>query len=98
MVTTKHTRSDGDEILRKMKEEERIKDRERLDQKNAERKEMLENNPAYQQKLKALRSLIREGAEKVDLTFPAYWKAEVLTGFRGVLLKRDDRDVKPDGK
>jgi hypothetical protein len=95
---TQHKVTDGDEILRNMKQQQRDLEREKLDELNAKRKELLENNPAYQEKLKALRGLIREGAQKVDLSFPSYWKAEVLTGFRAVLLKRDDRDVKPDGK
>ena len=88
MVT--HKSRGGDEELRKFREQQR----QELQEK---RQEMLDNNPVYQEKLKALKALIREGAQKADLTFPPYFKIDEMTGFRGILLRRDDRDVKDDG-
>lgn len=86
----KHADRNGDPALRELKERQRAELAEK-------RREVKENNPVYQEKMEALRALIREGAQKVDLSFPPYWKAAELTGFRAVLLKRDDRDIKPDG-
>lgn len=85
-----HSKRDGDPEIQRLKREQR-------EQLEAKRQAMKEENPVYQEKLAALKSLIREGAQKVDLTFPAYWKAAELTGFRAILLRRDERDVKPDG-
>ena len=85
-----HHKRDGDPAIQEMKR----KQREELE---AKRRETKENNPVYKEKLAALQALIREGAQKVDLTFPPYWKAAELTGFRAILLRRDERDVKPDG-
>lgn len=86
----KHSARNGDPEIERMKREQR-------EQLEAKRRAIKEDNPVYQEKLAALKKLIREGQQKVDLSFPPYWKAQELTGFRGVLLKRDDRDVKPDG-
>lgn len=86
----KHSTRNGDPEIERMKREQR-------EQLEARRRAMKEENPVYQEKLEALKKLIREGAQKVDLSFPPYWKAQELTGFRAVLLRRDDRDVKPDG-
>ena len=85
-----HTKRDGDPEIQRLKREQR-------EQLEAKRQAMKEENPVYQEKLAALKTLIREGQQKVDLSFPPYWKAAELTGFRAVLLRRDDRDVKPDG-
>ena len=86
----KHSVRDGDPEIQRLKQEQR-------EQLEARRREVKENNPVYQEKLEALRKLIRKGQQKVDLSFPPYWKAAELTGFRAQLLRRDDRDVKPDG-
>lgn len=85
-----HSKRSGDPELQRFRDQQR----KELEEK---RQEMLDNNPVYQEKLKALKALIREGAQKADLTFPPYFKIDEMTGFRGTLLKRDDRDVKEDG-
>ena len=90
----KHSTRDGDLELRKRQ----MAEQKRLDAINSKRRDTREKNTAYQGKLDALRALIREGAQKVDLAFPAYWKPSDATGFRAVLLKRDDRDIGRDGR
>jgi hypothetical protein len=51
----------------------------------------LANNPVYVDKLKLLMDqLVPKGAVQMDISFPPYWKAAELTGFRGIPLKLDE--------
>ena len=51
----------------------------------------LKENPAYQKKMEALYSaIVPEGFKKLDISFPPYWKADLATGFRGIVLRRED--------
>lgn len=51
----------------------------------------LQNNPAFISKMEALMStLVPEDWTKLDVSFPPYWKADLATGFRAVILKRED--------
>jgi len=51
----------------------------------------LKENPAYKGKIEALMSaIVPEGSKKLDISFPPYWKADVATGFRAVVLRRED--------
>lgn len=51
----------------------------------------LKENPAYVGKMEALMSALLPGDfVKLDLNFPPYYKAELATGFRGIVLKRED--------
>lgn len=51
----------------------------------------LKDNPAYQKKLEALyASIVPEGFKKLDISFPPYWKADLATGFRAIVLRRED--------
>lgn len=53
----------------------------------------LQNNPAFVSKMEAtMAALLPEGSEyiKLDVSFPPYWKAELATGFRAQVLKRED--------
>lgn len=60
----------------------------------------MKDNPAYQTKMQALVStLIPEGFKKLDISFPPYWKADIATGFRAIVLRREDPklEFKDDG-
>jgi hypothetical protein len=51
----------------------------------------LPQNPAYASKYAELvEQLIPKGAVQIDISFPPYWKAVELTGFRAIPLKRDE--------
>lgn len=59
----------------------------------------LKENPAYKGKMEALMAaIIPEDFRKIDIAFPAYWKADVATGFRAIVLRREDPklEVKED--
>ena len=61
----------------------------------------IDQNPAYQAKMEALySSLVPEGFKKLDISFPPYWKADLATGFRGIVLRREDPklELKQDGR
>lgn len=61
----------------------------------------LKENPAFQKKMEALySSIVPEGFKKLDISFPPYWKADLATGFRAIVLRREDPklELKEDGR
>lgn len=52
-------------------------------------------NPAYQEDLAAtMAAVVPEGYVEEQVTFPPYWKPDVAKGWRGIVIARDERDVK----
>lgn len=57
--------------------------------------EALNENPAYQQDMAAtMQAIVPEGYVEEQVTFPPYWKPDVAKGWRGIVIARDEREVK----
>src|SRR6476659_267227 len=82
MSNEKHSKTDGDK---------------KLAARNAgsQTTEALAENEAYTADMAQLMAaLVPENFVETDIGFPPYWKPEINTGFRGVVLMRDD--INPD--